>query len=371
MRAFTLSPLFPQLGAGSTTASSSWDSAAVADVGPLVGASPCRLDTRIRTDRSSGSMMLSGLITLGGVTLRCRPGKTSTRWSRRSSRMLSQPTKASVSADERMREVEGVIADDLNGQVRSEAYNPDLDSEEVDSRGQRYDDVRQRELPRALPFVPEPGYRKFAANVVGDAGFDPLGFCTDLSKFAQYREAEIKHGRLAMFAALGWPLAELYSEAQADEGQIDFLADTGGRFLPQLTGGSGDQFVEIFSTLVLVIGAAAELGGKNEDAGPGDNGFDPLNLKNFSPPDVLLNLVPRPRPWMSEAEVKHSRLAMMVLLYDIVSEVFTQNPVVDNTEYLFHRIDSKFLRPEYWSLTPEDLDVDIVDPVDLIGNFQL
>ena len=37
--------------------------------------------------------------------------------------------------------------------------------------------------------------------------FDPLGLASE-EKLAQYREAELKHGRLAMLAALGWPAAE-------------------------------------------------------------------------------------------------------------------------------------------------------------------
>ncbi|KAJ1638894.1 chlorophyll a/b-binding protein domain-containing protein [Pavlovales sp. CCMP2436] len=34
--------------------------------------------------------------------------------------------------------------------------------------------------------------------------FDPLGFAKEESKVAYYREAELKHGRVAMWAVLGW-----------------------------------------------------------------------------------------------------------------------------------------------------------------------
>ena len=44
--------------------------------------------------------------------------------------------------------------------------------------------------------------------MVGDKGFDPLGFANSIEKLRIYREAELKHGRLAMLAALGWPVAE-------------------------------------------------------------------------------------------------------------------------------------------------------------------
>jgi hypothetical protein len=45
-------------------------------------------------------------------------------------------------------------------------------------------------------------------KMVGDKGFDPLGFATSIEKLRIYKEAELKHGRLAMLAALGWPVAE-------------------------------------------------------------------------------------------------------------------------------------------------------------------
>lgn len=34
--------------------------------------------------------------------------------------------------------------------------------------------------------------------------FDPLGFGKDPEKLKQYRECELKHGRVAMAACLGW-----------------------------------------------------------------------------------------------------------------------------------------------------------------------
>jgi hypothetical protein len=45
-------------------------------------------------------------------------------------------------------------------------------------------------------------------TMVGDKGFDPLGFADSKEKLFIYREAELKHGRLAMLAALGWPVSE-------------------------------------------------------------------------------------------------------------------------------------------------------------------
>ena len=44
--------------------------------------------------------------------------------------------------------------------------------------------------------------------LAGDFGFDPLGLADEPKKLAWYREAEVKHARLAMLAAAGWPLSE-------------------------------------------------------------------------------------------------------------------------------------------------------------------
>jgi Chlorophyll A-B binding protein len=44
----------------------------------------------------------------------------------------------------------------------------------------------------------------------GDVGFDPFGLAKDESSLAYMREAELKHSRLAMLAAAGWPLSELW-----------------------------------------------------------------------------------------------------------------------------------------------------------------
>ena len=55
------------------------------------------------------------------------------------------------------------------------------------------------------------------AVLVGNKGFDPLGFATSLTTLKAYREAELKHGRLAMLAALGWPVSELLQPVLASK----------------------------------------------------------------------------------------------------------------------------------------------------------
>ena len=45
-------------------------------------------------------------------------------------------------------------------------------------------------------------------TLAGDANFDPLQIADSPEKLAWYREAEVKHARLAMLAAFGWCAAQ-------------------------------------------------------------------------------------------------------------------------------------------------------------------
>jgi hypothetical protein len=54
----------------------------------------------------------------------------------------------------------------------------------------------QPSMSTAIPFMPRP--LALDGSLVGDVGFDPLGFAKSKEDLMNYREAEIKHGRLAM-----------------------------------------------------------------------------------------------------------------------------------------------------------------------------
>merc|ERR1719163_668850 len=55
----------------------------------------------------------------------------------------------------------------------------------------------------------------FAAKGLGDYGFDPLGLGND-NRVVPFRHAELKHGRLAMLAAVAWPIQEIFHPALVD-----------------------------------------------------------------------------------------------------------------------------------------------------------
>ena len=72
-------------------------------------------------------------------------------------------------------------------------------------------------LPRksqALPWLGAPAYLQ---ELPGNADFDPLRLgSASPALLKYYREAELKHGRLAMLAAVGWPASELWDQKLAD-----------------------------------------------------------------------------------------------------------------------------------------------------------
>jgi len=66
----------------------------------------------------------------------------------------------------------------------------------------------ETEMSVAIPFLKRPP--KLDGTQAGDFGFDPLGLTEEFDLFTM-QEAELRHGRLAMLAVVGWPLSELFA----------------------------------------------------------------------------------------------------------------------------------------------------------------
>jgi hypothetical protein len=72
---------------------------------------------------------------------------------------------------------------------------------------------------------------------VGNKGFDPLNCATSEAVLKSYREAELKHGRLAMLAAAGWPVSELVQPWLSSALRVPDLLATGEKAPSVLNGG--------------------------------------------------------------------------------------------------------------------------------------
>lgn len=178
----------------------------------------------------------------------------------------------------------------------------------------------------AIPFLNRPS--KLDGSLPGDAGFDPLGFSDGFDEaLLKYREAEIKHGRLAMLAAAGWPISELLDKKIAASLDLPTVLDATDRAPSLLNGGLG-KISPLYWGSVLALASAIELYGIKRGPGDvsGDLGFDPLGLYPDSP-DARFE--------MQTKEIKNGRLAMMGVLGFSVQEAVTRMGVIDETPVFF------------------------------------
>jgi len=183
---------------------------------------------------------------------------------------------------------------------------------------------------QALPFMDRPS--ALDGTLAGDVGFDPLGFASDSPTLLRMREAEIKHARLAMLAAAGWPISELMDKSIAKVFGMAPLVDSADRVPSLLNGGLG-KVSPVYWGVCIGLAAAIDLYGMSRKSTdgytPGDLGFDPLGLYPFSPAD---------RKEMQLKEIKNGRLAMLAVFGFAIQEFTSKIGVVDETPFFFKPI---------------------------------
>jgi len=207
--------------------------------------------------------------------------------------------------------------------------------------------------PVAVPMLPEPQYRRlqdpFAVEI--DAGFDPLELATRASPWGEgesayynYREAEVKHGRLAMLASVGWLSSEELQGAIANRlGLPDDLAN--GELAPSLVNGGLGSLPAWFLPGVFMVSAWIELVPRQQGNRdnllkykpqrgrvPGDLKFDPLALEG------TLAGMGYSLPRLHNAEVKHGRAAMVAIAAFVAQELVTKVDVLTEDELSADRL---------------------------------
>merc|ERR1719482_1226963 len=135
------------------------------------------------------------------------------------------------------------------------------------------------EAPAPPPLPKIKTMRVGDGTLAGDMNFDPLQISDTPSSLAWYREAEIKHARLAMLAAFGWPVSELTNFGDLLTGD--------GRAPSLLNGGLGNINSAYWASVVGLAIFAESKGldkqfGKKDDYLPGMLGFDPLGADSPS-----------------------------------------------------------------------------------------
>jgi hypothetical protein len=189
------------------------------------------------------------------------------------------------------------------------------------------------ELPTksmSLPFMDRPA--ALTGALAGDVGFDPLGFATSEADLMNYREAEVKHARLAMLAAAGWPLSEVFDKKIAVILGMNPLLDAADRAPSLLNGGLG-KVSPIYWIACIGAAAAVEFYGINkskinydENYFPGNLGFDPFGVY---PKDEA------GQQRMQLAEIKNGRLAMIAIFAFAIQEFVSKQGIVDETPFFF------------------------------------
>ncbi|CEM01851.1 unnamed protein product [Vitrella brassicaformis CCMP3155] len=183
------------------------------------------------------------------------------------------------------------------------------------------------EASTALPFLRRPP--ALDGSLPGDVGFDPVGF-SSLDKnsdgnpgldFYWFREAEIKHGRIAMLATAGILFVELVGTMPffpyPNKSQMDVFWDV-YRDKPALI------FFSIIMIAVMEItsGFAITAGRESGLREPGDFKFDPLGFAKNKSPEAMKT--------MATKEVKNGRLAMLAAAGMILQGLATHKGCLEN-----------------------------------------
>jgi hypothetical protein len=189
--------------------------------------------------------------------------------------------------------------------------------------------------PPAAPVPLTSTMRVGDQTLAGDLNFDPFQLAETPERLAYYREAEIKHARLAMLAAAGWPLAELLNKPLSAAFGVESILTKNDQAPSVLNGGLGNV-PAVYWALVLGLAIFVEaqsldtqlnIGKRDPNYIPGMLDFDPLG---------------RDSPMMRTAEITNGRIAMIAITAFALEEFISKTPVVAETPIFFKPIWSLF-----------------------------
>ena len=169
-----------------------------------------------------------------------------------------------------------------------------------------------RDRSVALPFLDRPV--GLDGSMAGDFGFDPLGLAT-ADNLPRLRECELRHGRLAMVACWGWPVAELGYGVARELVPISAVCNGNGcawDAAHEASELSLDQIASasiVYWTSVVLLAVGGELLTRRRRGARGELGepvADALGLYR--------DAEDAERRRLELAELKHARLAMSAVL---------------------------------------------------------
>merc|ERR1719324_984997 len=165
------------------------------------------------------------------------------------------------------------------------------------------------EVPEPLPPTPLEIVKAMPGATDPLGFFDPLGYCSQEGitegKVRFFREAELKHGRVAMLASVGFLIAEQFHPLFGGDvnvpSYVAFQATPLQQsFFPVVLSLAVFEIFSIFS----FESPKDALWSIKSDHVPGDLGFDPMGLKPISPAELAE---------MQTKELNNGRLAMIAM----------------------------------------------------------
>ena len=176
------------------------------------------------------------------------------------------------------------------------------------------------EVPEPVPPTPLEIMKAMPGATAPLGFFDPLSYCSaegvTEGKVRFYREAELKHGRVAMLAALGFPIAEQFHPLFG--GTVDTNSFSAFQQTPLQTFWPAVVFaislIEVLSVIPAFENPNVEGWAIRSDHTAGDYGFDPLGLKPQDPAELAE---------MQTKEINNGRLAMIAIAGMVVQEAVT------------------------------------------------
>ena len=145
-----------------------------------------------------------------------------------------------------------------------------------------------------------------------------------------YRDAELKHGRFAMLAAVAWPLQEKLNPVLAAKFHIpNLVAETGGLSPSVLNGGleqgpipSAVATFFILASLIEAQGLRVKKAQGDEAWMPGD--YDTLRIAERGTEQFFS---------LQEGEIWNGRIAMIAILAYVVQEAATGYPTINTIPF--------------------------------------